>query len=418
MNGTSDIDHLFRKQYGKMVSVLTRMIGLHNLSMAEDAVQDTFIKAMSSWQMKGIPDNPEAWLMRAAKNRSIDLIRKIKSDQNREGLFVNGASSLSLEELFLDSEIEDSVLRMVFTACHPALKQKDQLAFALKTISGFSPDEIATALLSNKESIKKSLQRARKSIQENELKFEIPHGEELQERLSRVHQVLYLIFNEGYQSTNKKHLIRYELCEEAMRLTKILTDHKYCSNEESLAVMALMCFHSARIATKIDEDNKIVPLADQDRSKWLRPLINLGNKYMSRAVDSGDYTSYHYEAAIASEHLKADSLETTDWKQISLWYDQLYRLHPTPMIELNQAIVQLQLENFNEAKEILDYIQPKTLANRSYLYYSALAEYYKLTNQKEAAIDDLLLAISCTSNTQEKEFLSDKIEFLKRGKND
>lgn len=412
MKNTTDIDHLFRKQYGKMVSVLTRMIGLNNLSMAEDAVQDTFIKAMSSWQMKGIPDCPEAWLMKAAKNRSIDLIRKIKSDQNREVLFVNGASSMALEELFLDSEIEDSVLRMIFTACHPALKQKDQLAFALKTISGFSASEIATALLSTQESVKKSLQRARKSIQENGMQFEIPQGQELQDRLPRVHQVLYLIFNEGYQSTNKKNLVRYELCEEAMRLTKILTDHKYGSNEESLAVMALMCFHSARIKTKISANNKIVQLADQDRSKWLQPLIHLGNNYMASAVQSGSYSSYHYEAAIASEHLKADSIEDTDWNQISLWYDQLYRLHPTPMIKLNQSIVHLQLKNFSEAKNILDHIEPKSLAKRSYLYYSALAEYHQLTHQIEAAIDDLLTAIVCTSNVQEKEFLSNKIRKL------
>ena len=411
-NPTIDIDHLFRKQYGKMVSILTRMIGLYNLSMAEDSVQDTFIKAMSSWQMKGVPDNPEAWLMKAAKNRSIDLIRKIKSEHKRESLFVNGASSLGIEELFLETEIEDSVLRMIFTACHPALKQKDQLAFALKTISGFSSSEIATALLSTQESIKKSLQRARKSIQENGLKFEIPQGQELQDRLSRVHQVLYLIFNEGYQSTHKEHLIRYELCEEAMRLTKIVTDHKYCSNDESLAVMALMCFHSARIETKVSADNKIIPFADQDRSKWLQPLFYLGNNYMARAVESGNYSSYHYEAAIASEHLRAASVEVTDWQQISIWYDQLYRLHPSPMIELNQAIVQLQLKNYDEAKSILDRIMPKTLAKRSYLYYSALAEYHKLTFQKEAAIDDLLMAISCTSNKQEKEFLCAKIQEL------
>lgn len=412
MSNTIHIDHLFRKQYGKMVSVLTRMVGLHNLTMAEDAVQDTFIKAMSSWQMKGIPDHPEAWLMQAAKNRSIDLIRKIKSERNRETLFVNGASSMTIDEFFLETEIEDSVLRMIFTACHPTLKPKDQIAFALKTISGFTSNEVATALLSTSESIKKSLQRAKKSIQKNQIPFEIPQGTQLKDRLSRVHQVLYLIFNEGYQSTNKNELIRYELCQEALRLTKILTDHKYCSNEESLAVMSLMCFHSARINTKISSENKIVPLADQDRSKWSMPLIHLGNSYMARAVESGTYSSYHYESAIASEHLRAESIEKTDWKQISIWYDLLYNLHPNPMILLNQSIVQLQLKNIDKAKYLLDQVEKKSLAKRSYLYHSALAEYYKLTNQKKAAIDELLVAISCTNNTQEKEFLNSKIRLL------
>ena len=299
---------------------------------------------------------------------------------------------------------------MIFTACHPALKNKDQLAFALKTISGFTLNEISTALLSTQESIKKSLQRARKSIRENELRFEIPQGHDLQDRLSRVHHVLYLIFNEGYQSTNTQSLIRYELCEEAMRLTKILIDHQYCSNEESLALLALMCFHSARIDTKLSADNKIISLANQDRSQWLKPLIHTGNGYMARAVESGIYSSYHYEAAIASEHLRADSVENTDWNQISIWYDQLYRLQPTPMINLNQSIVQLQLNNFEEAKRILDEIEPKALAKRSYLFYSTLAEYYKLVNQKDLAVDHLLTAIACTSNVQEKYYLGEKIK--------
>lgn len=409
------MDHLFRSQYGKMVSVITRMIGLHHLELAEDAVQDTFIKAMSSWKMKGIPDRPEAWLMTAAKNRAIDLIRKVNSDRNRHILLSNGASSIAIDDLFLDTEIEDSVLRMIFTACHPMLKPKDQIAFALKTISGFSTSEIATSLLSKAESIKKSLQRAKKSIVDNKVKFEIPEGKELKKRLSRVHEVIYLIFNEGYHSTNKTVLIRDELCKEAIRLAKILTNHAYSHSSDTLALMALMCFHSARIPARLDSNHEIIPLAEQDRSKWLQAFVHKGNKYMTEAVETDQYSSYHFEAAIASEHLRADTLENTDWNQILIWYEQLYRLHPTPMIVLNKAIVLLQLEQYDSAKSILDSIDPKSLAKREYLYHSTYAEYYKLLGDIDAAIDNLLTAMNSLSNEQEKKFLTRKIFKLQNG---
>lgn len=411
-NKHQDIDHLFRNQYGKMVSILTRMIGLHHLSLAEDAVQDTFIKAMSSWKIKGIPERPEAWLMTAAKNRAIDLIRKTKSDQKRDLLLSNGASSMNIDELFLSTEIEDSVLRMIFTACHPVLKPKDQIAFALKTISGFSASEIATSVLSNTESIKKSLQRARKSIIDNQLKFEIPQGMELKRRLSRVHEVIYLIFNEGYHSTNKTKLIRDELCKEALRLARILTDHTYSHNRDTMALMAMMCFHSARIPARLDSDNEIIPLAEQDRSKWHKALVNTGNKYMTKAVETDEYSSYHYEAAIASEHLRADTLENTDWNQILIWYDHLYTLHPTPMILLNKAIVMLQLEQYESAKSLLDSVNPKDLAKREYLYHSIYAEYYKHLGDIDTAIDNLLSAMKVISNEQEKKYLTRKISKL------
>ena len=411
-NKNRDIDHLFRSQYGKMVSILTRMIGLHNLGLAEDAVQDTFIKAMSSWKIEGLPECPEAWLMTAAKNRAIDLIRKTKSDDNRHLLVSNGASSITMDELFLETEIEDSVLRMIFTACHPALRPKDQIAFALKTISGLSASEIATSLLSTTESIKKSLQRARKSIADNQVKFEIPKGDDLKKRLDRVHEVIYLIFNEGYHSINKSVLIRDELCKEAMRLAKILTDHKYSHNADSMALMALMCFHSARLPSRLDAHNQIIPLAEQDRTKWLKALIYKGNRYMTEAVETHEYSSYHYEAAIASEHLRADTLENTDWNQILIWYDQLYHLHPTPMIQLNKVIVLLQLERFDSAKALLDDINPKSLAKREYLYHSTYAEYYKHLGEVNAAIDKLLTAMNSVTNDQEKKYLTTKISKL------
>ena len=215
------IDYLFRHQYGKMVAIFTRVFGLSNLETIEDAVQDTFIQAVHTWKDK-LPENPEAWLTQAAKNRIIDLFRKVKADTTRIKQLESGPSAISLNDLFLDHEIEDSELRMIFIACHPSLNPKDQIAFALKTISGFSGKEIAAALLNKEETIKKRLARARKSIQENNIKFDFPSASEVSQRLDNVLQVIYLIFNEGFHSNRTDIVIRKELCGEAIRLCKIV----------------------------------------------------------------------------------------------------------------------------------------------------------------------------------------------------
>ena len=220
------IDHLFRHHSGKMVSVLTRIFGLSNLEIVEDAVQDTFLKASINWR-KQIPDNPEAWLTKAAKNRVLDIFRRIKTERKHLPELKNGIESIAINELFLENEIEDAQLRMIFTACHPKLDPKDRIAFALKTISSFSSKEIASALLTKEGTIRKRIFRARKTIQESKIEFKIPQGKALPIRIESVLEVLYLIFNEGFHSNNKNILIRKELCGEAMRLCKYLLKNKH-----------------------------------------------------------------------------------------------------------------------------------------------------------------------------------------------
>jgi len=215
------IDHLFRHHSGKMVSVLTRIFGLQHLDIIEDAVQDTFIKASLSWR-KEQPEYPEAWLTKAAKNRVLDIFRTLKAKKNNSLHITQGTDAIAINELFLDAEIEDAQLRMIFTACHPKLDPRDRISFALKTVSGFSIKEIASALLTKEETIKKRLLRARKAIKSANLQFNIPQGKDLQERLDSVLEVLYLIFNEGFHSNSKDQLIREDLCGEALRLCKII----------------------------------------------------------------------------------------------------------------------------------------------------------------------------------------------------
>ena len=401
------IDHLFRHHSGKMVSILTRIFGLSNLEIVEDAVQDTFLKASINWR-KQIPDNPEAWLTKAAKNRVLDIFRRIKTERKHLPELKNGIESIAINELFLENEIEDAQLRMIFTACHPKLDPKDRIAFALKTISGFSTKEIASALLTKEGTIRKRIFRARKTIQESKIEFKIPQGKALPIRIESVLEVLYLIFNEGFHSNNKNVLVRKELCGEAMRLCKYLLKNKHTNISASYALFALMCFHSARIEAKVNTENELLDLKNQDRNKWSYPLIQLGNAMMDKAVENNEFSSYHYEAAIIAEHIKATNFEQTNWNKILEWYQFLHKLQPTTSHLLSMAVVCLQSKNYIKANLYFDQINPDTLEQRAYLFYAAKADYYYSIRNKKEALASIDIALEKVQNDLEKEFLEKK----------
>lgn len=401
------IDHLFRHHFGKMVSVLCRIFGIEHLENIEDAIQDTFAKASVSWR-NGIPENPEAWLTRAAKNRTLDLFRQLKSEKERIPFFENGVSAIAISEMFLDNEIADSQLRMIFMACHPSLDSRDQIAFALKSIAGFSQKEIAAALLLKVDTIKKRLSRARATIQKEQLLFEIPQGKELLKRQNRVLEVLYLIFNEGFHSSKKDHLVRNELCGEAMRLCKILLEHPKIASDECHALFALMCFHAARLDSKVDDLSELKDLRLQERSKYHLPLIMVGNNMMTKAIQNGNYSHYHYEAAIAFEHISAKSFEDTNWDKILFWYKKLQEISPSPINLMNMAIVNIELKLYDNAIALLDLVEPKELQQREYLFYGCKAQYYQATNKYKEAIENYTKAISLVNNNSELKYLKNK----------
>ena len=405
------VDHLFRHQYGKMVSILTRIFGLSNIEIIEDAVQDTFTKAILKWRNQ-VPPNPEAWLTKAAKNRAIDLLRQIEAEQNRFDKINSGASAIYLNELFLDHEIEDNQLRMIFVACHPKLAAKEQIAFALKTISGFSTREIAAALLTKQETIKKRLSRARNKISSQSIPFDFPDQHEMPKRLTRVMEVLYLTFNEGFHSNNKENLIRKDLCGEAIRLCQLLLKKENLRSSKLYALFGLMCFHAARLESKVNVNNEIIDLKNQDRTKWFAPLIILGNDAMNKATATSEFSSYHFEAAIAGEHVRAQSFEQTDWRKILGWYKKLAELQPSEVARLNMAIVYIQLGELARAREILDRINIIELGQRVYLFYGCLAEYHKRKDNIAEARLCLDEAIVKVSNELERTYLINKREGL------
>lgn len=411
---TQVVDHLFRRQYGRMVAVLTRFFGLSHLETIEDAVQDTFVKATLQWRTQ-IPDNPEAWLTRVAKNRVIDLLRKIQAEQNRFEKVSTGASAIKLQEMFLDHEIEDSELRMIFVACHPSLKPEEQICFALKSISGFSIREIATALLTKEETIKKRLARARQKVVDKGLKFEFPGPGQVAERLSAVMNVIYLTFNEGFHSTNQQQLIRQDLCGEAMRLCKLLLKRESLRTANLYALFGLMCFHAARLDSKIDENGEIVDLRNQDRSKWSRELMILGDDIMAKSMELTEgphFSAYQIEAAIASEHLKADSFEHTNWRTIRMCYQMLREIQASPSIELNLAMANIQMREFYSAEQHLQNLSPDDLGGRQYLYFGCWAEFYLIQGDTAQARIYLQKAIDSVQNQQEKRYLERKLAGL------
>jgi RNA polymerase sigma factor (sigma-70 family) len=406
------IDHLFRHEAGKMVSVLTRIFGLKHIEIAEDIVQDTFLKALGEWGYHGAPDNPSAWLYKVAKNRTIDIIRHQKYVAEYESelnllLKSEWTLSHSVNNLFLDSEIEDSQLRMIFTSCHPELPKESQIALTLKTLCGFNIREIANALITTESNINKRLFRAKQKFRDENLKFEIPAGKYLDQRLETVYKVIYLLFNEGYKASDSDTLIRKDLCAEAIRLCSLLAEHPVGKKPKTHALLALMCFHAARLDARIDDNGYIILLKEQDRTKWDKMLINKGYEYLRLSSEGNELSEYHLEAGISAYHSTAESFEETDWKGVLGLYDILVKINPSPITSLNRAIVIGQIHGAVEAIKELEKI--KNL-DTYHLYHTTLAEFYSQLKQNEPALKHLEKALKLINSKAERTLIQDRIK--------
>lgn len=408
------VEHLFRHESGKMIAVLTRVFGTHNLGMVEDVVQDAFLKAAQSWRYGQLPDNPAAWLIRVAKNKAIDIIRRDHHFRlySQELVYqLKTEAEEAVEHFFLDTEIADSQLRMIFACCHPSLKEEDQIALTLKTVSAFSAVEIARALVTNEATIQKRLYRAKQFLKEVHIPLEIPSGEQLTQRLEIVYAVLYLLFNEGYNSGKEDELIRRDLCVEAMRLGILLSQHPVGSRPATFALLALMCFQASRFESRIGESNTIILLQNQDRTTWNRDLIRRGFQYFNHSSQGQALTIYHIESAIAAEHCRADAFENTNWQRIRYLYDLLLDVKPTPLVRLNRAIVLAQMKQGAEAiQEIWNIEDIHKLIATQYLYSAVLGDLYCQVGDGNNARKYLLQAHHLTTSLPEKKLIQEKIK--------
>jgi RNA polymerase sigma factor (sigma-70 family) len=410
------VDHLFRQEAGRMVAILTRLFGLHNLELAEDVMQDTLHQALKDWSLGTIPDNPSGWLMLVAKRKAINAIR-------RDGMLRSFATDIdallksewtaayTMDQVFLEDEIKDSQLRMIFTCCHPALPMEGQVALTLKTLCGFSIPEIAAALLTSESTVNKRLYRAKEKIRQELVQFTVPSGLSLVPRLDAVLLVIYLLFNEGYNSSGDNPVIRQDLCLEAMRLAMLLIEKPVTGNYPPIyALLALLCLHSARFEARIDTNSSLVVLEEQDRELWNKELITQGMQFLSRSAGGDEVTAYHLEAAIAAEHCLAPDFQSTNWGKIHEYYSSLEKLKPSSVIKLNLAIVTGKKDGPRAAIGLLHELEKHKALDGYYLLYASLGEFYWQTGKTAEAIAYYKRAQAMTKSPAIREALDRKIQ--------
>ena len=408
MHNNELIPHLFKTEYSKLVSVLAKSFGLDQIELAEDIASETFLAAMESWPYKGIPPNPTAWLYTSAKNKTINYLNRKKNYQGKlidQHLRENQFDEIQID--FSKNNILDSQLKMLFTICHPSISNESQISLALKILCGLGLDEIATAFVTNKETIHKRIQRAKAVLQKEEIKMELLTDEFINERFETVLNTIYLLFSEGYYSESNKTIVREELCVEAMNLTYLLLQNQSTNNHYSNSLMALMCFQSSRMEARKSIEGEVILYDDQDRNLWNTALIEKGFYYLQQASKWQIGSTYYIEASIAYWH----TIENTNpdkWRSILKLYDALLAINNTSIVALNRIWAYAKIHGNIEAIEEIE----KTVFTKNHFYYILLAELYINTNVK-VSIDYLNQAMELCKNATEKEQISKHINSLK-----
>lgn len=408
------VDNLFRHESGKLIAVLTKIFGPKNLELSEDVVQDTLLKALEYWKFHGAPANPSAWLFTVARNKALDVIRREKhkkefAEDLNALLKSEYSAGITLNHIISENEIQDEQLRMMFVCCHPTLPEEGQVALILKTLCGFSVAEIAKAFLTSEETITKRLYRAREQFRNENIQFELPPSADLPTRLEGVLTAIYLVFNEGYNSSSSDLLIREDLVEESLRLANFLISNKITCQPNALALMALLCFHAARLHSRVDDQKRLLTLRHQDRSKWNNDLIEQGKLFLNRACEGDVVSAYHIEAAIVYEHCIAPDFGSTNWKKILELYDILFQIKPNAMVALNRAVIIAELQGPLAGLAALEKIENLDALKNYYLLPAVRGEFHFNSNNKKEALRNWELAITLTSSQAEKELLREKI---------
>ncbi len=406
-------DHLFRHEAGKLVSVLTNIFGLEHLQLAEDVVQDALIRALKTWPFYGVPKNPAAWLTQTAKNLALDVLRREKRFSEKQSDVVSwmeqSAGSADEEPAGFQTEIQDSTLRLMFACFHPQLPGEAQIALALKTLCGFSPADIGKAFLTTEAAIAKRLTRARQRIAELQIPFAIPAGPELAERLDGVLHTLYLLFNEGYKASSGECLIREDLCREAIRLASVLAAHPAGDLPGTHALLALMLFNAARLSARVDQEGNLVPLNEQDRSRWDRQMIGRAMMHLARSAVGGTAGIYHYEAGIAACHATAGNESSTDWTRILGLYDRLMEIDESPVLALNRAVAVANVHGAEAGIDAVAAIRGKKALDDYHLLHAVLGELESRRGNAKAAVKHLEAALALTSLKSEQAHLRRRI---------
>jgi RNA polymerase sigma factor (sigma-70 family) len=407
-------DRLFRREAGRMVAALTRLFGLHNLALAEDVVQDAFCRALEVWKLRGIPENPSAWLMKTAKNRALDLLRRERTARTYAadlGHFLQTEWTLAnvVHEVFEPAGIQDDQLRMMFSCCARELPEATQVMLVLALVGGFGAKEIASAFVSTHAAVQKRLARGKRSLASSGPLFDIADAADFAARLPAVQRALYLIFSEGYHGSSPAAVVRTELCREALRLACFLAAHPLGSTPPTLALCALMHLDAARLPARLDASGDLSSLLDQDRSRWDAKMIAAGREWLERSSTGAEISRYHVEAAIAAEHAAAASFEETDWNAILSLYDRLMTIAPSPIVALNRAIVLAQLQGARCGLQAIEAIAQRDRLEHYPFYHAARGELELRCGNAAIARESFKGAQALARNPQERRFLEKRI---------
>jgi RNA polymerase sigma factor (sigma-70 family) len=403
------IPHLYRTEFRKITAVLCRLFGIEHIATAEDIVGDTFLLAAETWGLKGIPQNPAAWLYTVAKNKAKDFLKRntLFSEKIVEEI---KHTSTELHEIEIDlssKNINDSQLQMMFAICHPGIPAEAQIGLSLRILCSFGIEEIADAFLTNKETINKRLFRGKEKLKQLKVKISMPPPSEIDKRIGNVLTTIYLLFNEGYYSLSQNTILRKDLCLEAMRLNYLLIENESTDKPFVNALMSLMCFHASRFDARTNPKGELILYEDQDINLWNNELIEKGEYFLNRSATGNEITKYHLEAAIAYWHTnKADTAEK--WGKILELYNKLLILEYSPVAALNRTYALSKV--FGNEAAIAE--AEKLDLSSSHLYHSLIGELYTAVDHQKA-IQYLEQAVKLTRSSADKKLILGKIKKIK-----
>jgi RNA polymerase sigma-70 factor, ECF subfamily len=408
------LEHLFRRQAGRLVSCLVRVVGSQHLQLAEDAVQEAMLRAAQRWPFEGVPEKPEGWLYRVAHNHAISALRwGARFDSQTDGLAEKLEAKRDLaEDLYLDGEVRDAELSMIFMCCHPELSREAQLALSLKLVGGFGVGEIARIFLVEETTIAQRLVRAKRLIRERRLPLTLPGNEELRERLESVLEVIYLMFGSGYAAGAGEELIRQDVCLEALRLGRLVAASGLalpCVD----ALVALMALQAARLPARTDAAGDLVLLEEQDRHLWDGGLIGLGFAYFELSTRGNEVSAWHVQAAIAATYAAAGTPEAIDWAAILSHYDQLMRIQASPVVALNRAVAVMRVHGALEGLAALRPLEKHAAMRRYHLLPAVRGQMLVELGRMAEAEAAFRAALECDCSEPERRFLLRRLELAR-----
>jgi RNA polymerase sigma factor (sigma-70 family) len=412
------IDAVWRIESAKLIAGLTRIV--RDVGLAEDLAQDALVAALEHWPESGVPENPGAWLMATAKNRAIDRLRRSqllerKHEELGRDLETRQEMTVADFETAIDDDIGDDLLRLAFISCHPVLSKEARVALTLRLLGGLTTEEIARAFLVSEPTVAQRIVRAKRTLAEAHVPFEVPRGAELAARLSSVLEVVYLVFNEGYSATAGDDWLRPALCEDALRLGRILAE--LAPNEPEVhGLVALMEIQASRSRARVGPSGELVLLLDQDRARWDRVLIRRGLAALERAEKLGGALGpYALQAAIAACHAQAHTPEETDWMRIAALYESLAELAPSPVVELNRAVALAMAFGPEAGLELVDALTSEPSLERYHLLPSVRGDLLAKVGRLDEARAEFERAASLTRNVRERELLLERAAACARG---